>query len=167
MNNATLINQTSGKVEFWTPQPIIEAARETMGGIDLDPASCFEANLRVKADTFFDKSIDGLSREWFGRVWMNHPFGKDQNAKWINKLLAERLAGRITAACCITFASTSEKWFRPLLAWPQCYLYGRTNYFLPDGSRMMGCTKGSVVTYLGPDFYAFQRAFSAMGAVKV
>ena len=36
VNNATLINQTSGKVEYYTPADIVEAARRVMGSIDLD-----------------------------------------------------------------------------------------------------------------------------------
>lgn len=33
MDNAQLINQTSGDVEWYTPARIIEAARRCMGGI--------------------------------------------------------------------------------------------------------------------------------------
>jgi hypothetical protein len=167
MNNATLINQTSGKVEFWTPQPIIEAARETMGGIDLDPASCFEANQRVKAGAFCTEEDDGLSVEWFGNVFMNHPFSRDGNAKWINKLVSEYEAGNVNQACCITFASTSEQWFRPLLEQPQCFLSPRTNYITPDGKVFRGVTKGSVVTYFGHWVDHFRKAFSKLGVVKV
>ena len=39
----------SGKFEWYTPESIIELARETMGSIDLDPASCEAANRTVEA----------------------------------------------------------------------------------------------------------------------
>lgn len=75
--------------------------------------------------------------------------------------------GRTIAACCITFASTSEKWFRPLLAFPQCFIHGRTNYRLPDGTIKKGATKGSVVTYLGPEVQRFAAEFRTLGTVKI
>lgn len=167
MNNAQLINQTSGEVEYYTPQPIIEAARLTLGRIDLDPASSVVANARVRAAHIFTATKDGLRQEWFGRVWMNHPFGRTTNLPWIKKLTESYRQHHIEAACCITFACTSEKWFRPLMEFPQCFLSPRTNYILPDGSIKKGVTKGSVVTYFGADLEAFRRNFEHLGVVKV
>jgi hypothetical protein len=160
--SATLINQTSGNVEWYTPFEIVNAAREAMDGIDLDPASCVVANETVKATTIFTINDDGLSRDWRGRVWMNHPFGRN-NAKWVAKLVGEYESGRVEQACCITFASTSEKWFKPLLDYPQCYLHGRTRYIGGGDSP----PKGSVVTYLGPHLAEFWRNFSPLGTVKI
>lgn len=80
------INQTSGDVEYYTPPAIIAAAYLVLGTIDLDPASSATANERVKAVRIFTKADDGLQQEWHGKVWMNHPFGKKVNAKWIKKL---------------------------------------------------------------------------------
>lgn len=168
MTDAQLINQDSGQVEWYTPLDIIIAARHCMGGcIDLDPASSATANARINATRYFDKETDGLKQEWFGRVWLNHPYGRGVNHLWINKLVEEYEHERTIAACCITFASTSEKWFRPLLARPQCFLHGRTGFVKPDGTPMDGNTKGSVVTYFGDDTAQFARAFSPLGTVKV
>lgn len=166
MNSHQLINQTSGGVEYYTPLPIIEAARRTLGFIDLDPASSPIANARVKAGAFFSEADDGLSVNWFGRVWMNHPFGRVQNPKWIAKIEQEFKSGRVSAACCITYACTSEKWFQPLLRRPQCFISPRINYLLPDGSTLRGVTKGSVVTYYGYDVARFEREFESFGVVK-
>jgi len=161
------INQTSGDVEYYTPPAIIEAACLVMGTIDLDPASSVAANERVKAVRIFTEQDDGLNQEWHGRVWMNHPFGKKMNAKWIAKLGEEYRSGRVQEALCITYACTSEKWFQPLLLRPQCFLCPRTNYHLPDGSVKKGVTKGSVVSYFGSSLDSFSKAFAALGVVKV
>lgn len=90
MNNSRLINQTSGLVEYYTDPRIVEAAREVMGGIDLDPASCKYANDNfVKARCYYslrqeDDSacigVDGLSHHWFGKLFLNHPFSKGEKA---------------------------------------------------------------------------------------
>jgi len=162
-----LVNQDSGDTEYYTPGFIVEAARRVMGGIDLDPFSSAAAHVLVQAGKFFTKEEDGLSRAWFGRFWMNHPFGRAMNHLCIQKAECEFAMGNVTEGCCITFAATSEKWFAPLLRRPQCYLSPRTNYYLPDGSLKRGVTKGSVVTYFGTDVAAFAREFSPFGVVKV
>jgi len=168
MNNAQLINQTSGSVEYYTPSPIIEAARRTMGSISLDPASCHAANQPVKATRYFTIADNGLARDWIAdTLWMNHPFSRQYNAAWIRKLIHEHMSGRIQQACCITFASTSEAWFRPLFDFPQCYLSPRTNYIGTNGRPVRGVSKGSVVTYLGPNVDSFAREFSQLGNVMV
>ena len=73
----------------------------------------------------------------------------------------------MTASCCITFASTSERWFQPLFAYPLCFLHPRTNYLLPDGSPKRGVTKGSVVAYLGDNVGGFIEAFGPLGCVML
>jgi hypothetical protein len=159
------INADSGNFEYYTPANITLAARAVMGAIDLDPASSAVANLNVKAAKFYTDR--GLEQPWAGRVWMNHPFSKEHNADWIAKLVSEYESGNVTEACCICYASTSEKWFRPLLAYPQCFIHKRTNHLLPDGTVKKGCTKGSVVTYLGERVENFAAVFELIGTVKV
>lgn len=172
MRSAQLINQTSGNCEYRTPQEIVEAARRAMGGINLDPASSYAFNHHIKAEAFFGVQkngtfIDGLKEEWHGRIWLNHPFGRGGNPLWIGKLLEEWDNQRIEAACCITYACTSETWFKPLLLGAQCFLIPRTNFLLPDGSVKKGVTKGSVVTYFGKDIAAFVAAFASLGVIKI
>lgn len=168
-NNAQLINQSSGAVEWYTPRAIIEAARATMGGIDLDPASSRIANQVVQATKYFDECTDGLrpSLTWTGRVWLNHPFSRQENYFWIRKLIHHYQSGDIEQACCITFASTSEAWFTPLFAYPMCFLQPRTNYYLPSGKKATGVTKGSVVTYLGSNVNRFAAMFDKLGQIVI
>ena len=185
------LTQDSGEVEMYTPYFITLAAQRTMGGIDLDPASCQEANHIVHAKKFYTKEDNGFILPWSGRVWLNHPFGKGWtactdkcikstcvkkghmyedipgNEEWINKLLNEHTFGDVTESCNICFASTSEKWFQPLMYYPQCYLTPRTNYIKPGGKKTKQVLKGSVVTYIGPYIEAFYEHFNQHGTVTV
>lgn len=166
--NHQLINQDSGKFEYFTPPEIVEAARAVMGSIDLDPASTRKANRWIKAGTIYTLKQDGLKQNWFGNVWMNHPFSRKNNPIWINKLLHEYVNGAVSQAICITYASTSEAWFRDLMDFAQCFLYPRTNYCDEKGKKKRGVTKGSVVTYLGNDMKKFIKAFDGhFGTVKL
>lgn len=168
MDNGQLINQDSGNVEYYTPSWIIEAAREVMGSIDLDPASSAKANEVVKAKVFIPKEDNGLWWIWRGNIWMNHPFSKKENKTWIDKFIEEYHYERVKQACCITYASTSEKWFQPLMDYPQCYFSRRVNYIDGvTGNIKKGVTKGSVVTYLGPNIEKFYNVFSQYGKVMV
>lgn len=167
MNAAQLINQDSGIVEWYTPAYIVDAARQVMGHIDLDPASSPVANHTVGALRIYTAQDDGLALPWYGNVWMNHPFGKDSNRKWIAKLVAEYQSGRVQQACCITYASTSEGWFQPLYDYPICFVNGRVNYLKPDGTPGGGVSKGSCVTYFGTHVDSFVGIFGALGRVMV
>ncbi len=80
--------------EFYTPSHIIEIARACMGGIDLDPASCAIANETVKAARFYDTRQNGLKRPWFGRVWLNPPYGQFGPA-FVRRAVDEFKLGRI------------------------------------------------------------------------
>lgn len=157
----------SGVTEYYTPPVIIEAARRTMGVIDLDPASSLVANRVVRAGVYYDDLADGLVRDWYGKVWLNHPFTRGENHKWINKLIAAYLVGDVTEACCITWANIDTDWFKPLLAYPQCFPHGRIHYRQPDGTTKRSAPKGSIITYLGPNVEAFAREFNLIGTVKV
>jgi len=69
---------SSVSVEHFTPADIVERARRAMGGIDLDPASCVEANATVRARRIYTEAEDGLAHQgqWAMRVFLNPPGGK-------------------------------------------------------------------------------------------
>lgn len=124
--------------------------------------------LRNGAETSQQLSASlSMSEPLPARVFLNHPFSRAGNKLWIKKAVEEYAAGRAEQVCLITFASTSEQWFRPLLSFPNCFLQPRTNYLLPDGSIKRGVTKGSVVTYLGRNVRAFKDAFYGLGVIKI
>ncbi len=191
-----LINQFSGETEYYTPFDIVEAVHKTLGEIDLDPASSKKANKRIGAKCIYTEKDNGLKYNWYGRIFLNHPFGIAENICnpkltgkvcnkkicskrgwhaneemgnkiWIDKLIEEYILDNIKQFCNITFNASSEDWFQPLLQLPQCILHPRTNYELPNGKIKKGVTKGSVVTYGGKNVDKFYKAFKHLGTVKI
>src|SRR5216683_7000971 len=108
--------QPQGKSNEWyTPARYIEAAREVMGSIDLDPASCELANRTVKATRFYTQRENGLAQDWHGRVWLNPPYGKINNksliALFISKLVGEYESGNIEQAVLLCDCDPDTAWF--------------------------------------------------------
>lgn len=103
----TLAQHQSASNEHYTPIEIVDAARSVMGGIDLDPATTELVNRRVRASAFYTKELDGFSKAWRGRVFLNPPGGKTGNksnaALWWDKLVNEYVDGVVTEAIFIGF----------------------------------------------------------------
>lgn len=155
--------QQSLSNEHYTPAKYVEAARAVLGGIDLDPASCVEANATVQATEFYDASTDGLRRPWAGRIWLNPPYG-GLSGPFVAKLADDYAAGKVSAAVILVNAHcTDTTWFRPLWDGCLCFTDHRIN-FEGDKDRS-GSTHGSVFAYFGPDRAAFVDAFSQFGFV--
>lgn len=165
MTNTSTIIQDSGDTEYYTDPKFVIAARQVMGSIDLDPASSIEANEIVRATNIYTKNDDSINQVWRGNVWMNHPFSRDNNPLFINKIIEDYKNGHIKQACFITYASTSEKWFKRLYDYPICFLVPRANYFRMDGTKKSGVQKGSAVTYLGENKSKFCEIYSQYGEV--
>lgn len=165
---------TSSKSNEWyTPAEFLEAAREVMGGIDLDPASSAAANDVVKAARIFTEADDGLAHAWSGRVWLNPPYGRTEvdgkersaQAVWTERLVDEHAEGRVEQACCMVTAKTAEAWFQPLWDFPLCFIAGRVSFRPGSGQDESQNPQGQVVMYLGERTEAFERAFGGFGRI--
>lgn len=78
------IHQKKGVVssdEYYTPKHIIEA----LGHFDLDPATPSNPKWRT-ADIMYTKEDDGLSKEWFGRVFLNPPYSRPLVGQFMEKM---------------------------------------------------------------------------------
>lgn len=85
--NAKHLCQTDS---HYTPKVYLDAVREVLGGVDLDPASSETANETVQATNYFTEDQDGLSQRWYGNVFCNPPGGKRNNQS-LPKLFWQKL----------------------------------------------------------------------------
>jgi phage N-6-adenine-methyltransferase len=151
--------------EWFTPADYIEAAREVMTQIDLDPASCAAAQETVRAVTYYTKADDGLKQEWRGRIWLNPPYSQPAAAQFGAKLLAEVEAGRVTEAVMVQNASTDTSWFHALARRSTiCLTRGRINFNREDGGSSAN-RYGQVFFYFGKHERRFEKVFGAFGLV--
>lgn len=151
--------------EWYTPANYVELARKVLHQIDLDPASCAEAQRTVKAAEWFDRERDGLKQEWPGRVWLNPPYSMPLIKKFIAKLIDEHESGRTTAAVCLVNNATDTSWFQSLLTrYPACFAAGRISFDHP-GRESDANRQGQAFFYLGPDTKRFADAFGAVGTI--
>lgn len=122
--------------EWYTPGHVVELARDLMRKIDLDPASCEQANQVVQAEAFYTKKQNGLSLPWAGRVWLNPPYAKGDIDAFVNKLCWElSMHGDTVEACVLVNNATDTGWFHRLLKEPSfvglCLLRGRLRFWGP------------------------------------
>jgi len=172
-----LITQSKSN-EWYTPAPIIEAARTLMGGIDIDPASCEYANRVVQATQFFNAEMDGLSEPWLttdnapARVWLNPPYGRDEDSEsnqgvWSARLIEEVEAGHVREAVLLVNAVTDRTWFQPLWERPICfYGPGRIVFYNETVSKGQP-THGNALVYFGENVDQFVELFKGFGRIVV
>lgn len=127
--------------EFYTPVEIAHAARQTLGHIDLDPASCEIANTNIQAEHIFTIFDGGLSKPWFGRVLCNPPGGKisnnSQQAIWWDKLLTEYQSGRVSAAIFVAFNAEIIRLRQEVFDFPVCFPLQRQKFLKEVGGELV------------------------------
>jgi ParB family chromosome partitioning protein len=160
------VAHNSGNNEWYTPVEYIEAAREVLGGIDLDPASSDIANQTVQATHYFTAQVDGLAHEWSGRVWMNPPYSSDLIGQFISKLIQHYDAGKIEAAIVLVNNATETKWFQELAheSAAVCFPRGRVRFLDPNGQPGTPL-QGQALLYIGDNVEGFKDSFSQFGVV--
>jgi phage N-6-adenine-methyltransferase len=156
----------SDNPEWYTPPEYIEAARQVLGTIDVDPASNDIAQQVVRASTYYTAETDGLVQEWRGRAWLNPPYSKNLIAPFVRKLLDEYRDGNVPEAVLLTHARTDAGWFHEAAdaAAAICFTRGRISFRTRDGTGASP-TDGSVFFYLGPNLGRFAVVFGSFGLV--
>lgn len=152
MDSREMLHSSESK-EWYTPLEYIEMAREVMGSIDLDPASCNEAQTWILARRFFTIEDDGLTEPWNGNIFLNPPYGRNENHKsnqgvWTAKLLEEYGAFRVNQAILLVNATPDRQWFHELWQFPICFCYKRIRFLAPYGGKPKSPTHPNVFVYL-------------------
>jgi hypothetical protein len=161
--NHQLINQSLSP-EWYTPSEYVEAGRRVMGGFDIDPASCAQANETIRATTYYTKETNGLDKDWIGRCWLNPPYGA-LTPKFTARLEDQYQSGNVTEAIAVLSSnSLITAWFTPLWQYIICFPRRRINFENPDGMAA-SATHGTVFVYLGHQEQRFYNEFKEFGYI--
>ncbi len=159
------VTNNSGNNEWYTPAEYIDAARDVLGTIDLDPASSDEANQVVKATTYYTINDDGLQQEWCGKVWMNPPYGAGIIDKFISKLVYHVNEGDVSEAIVLVNNATETGWFGELASVASVVVFpqSRIRYWQPESGVRNTPLQGQAFIYIGNREDVFIDNFAQFG----
>lgn len=125
-----------------------------LGEFDLDPCACDPMPWKTAKTMWTEK---GLEKDWFGRVWLNPPYGKE-TALWLRKM-SEHQNG-----IALVFARTETDMFKKYVwycADSIMFMYGRPSFYHPDGRKAKGNSGGPMVliSYSKTDTNCLRRSF--------
>lgn len=124
--------------EWLTPPEILRA----LGKFDLDPCApivrpwdtaAIHYTRETKSLNFEggEHSIGGLTQRWFGRVWLNPPFGREAH-QWLNKLACHGNGIALIPARTETVMFYETVWGK---ADGVLFIKGRPHFHYADGRR--------------------------------
>lgn len=165
-----LVHLSSISDEWYTPADVAQSATAALGGhIDLDPASCFQANRIIGAKTYYTKEHSGLEpcHPWRGTIWLNPPYGRGDYsaAKFTSRLISEFKAKNVSAAItCLNVNSACSLWFDDIWTNASVHLVwrGRINFAGPTDISSSP-SKGTILSYFGSEEVRFLNVFGARG----
>jgi len=136
--------------EWYTPKHIFDKLGVKF---DLDPATSELANETVNAKNIYTVEDNGLEQSWFGKVWLNPPYGT-QTGHWLKKGLDECYDNN-TQIIALVFARTDVRWFHDYaIKYDQiCMIKGRIKFVRPETmtAQKKDSGSGSLLLSIGAD----------------
>lgn len=159
------VANNSGNDEWYTPVFYLDAAREVLGTIDVDPASCEAAQVFVKAEQYFTADEDGLAHEWHGNIWMNPPYSTGLVSQFIDAFMEEWESEHIKEAIVLVNNATETVWAQNAMASAiaVCFPKGRIKFCDATGKPANSPLQGQVFCYYGTNAAKFLDVFGAFG----
>lgn len=151
-NKPQTVHNSRVPKEWYTPAYIIEPIRNALGGkIELDPASCGEANEVVKAERFYTAEEDGLIHSWESlTLFVNPPFTGIRH--FADNLVSE--LSSIENAVWLSNNATETRWGQKILSHSKAVHFPLTRIRfsrpanIPTGPPQMAI-QGQMIVYFG------------------
>ncbi len=137
-----------------------------LGGFDLDPASCAEANETIRAARYFTANDDGMGQPWRGRIWLNPPYSDRDLIRWVTKLVESFDSGAVPEAVMLLPAYVETRMGQAALARCDavCFPARRVQFNRP-GLPATNPPAASMLCYFGARVDRFRAAYSGRGLV--
>lgn len=147
-------------VDWYTPSWIFESLNMRF---DLDPCHPEKRIPWIPASTIFTEKDDGLSKQWFGKVWLNPPYGK-HTPDWLKKMHNHR------NGVALVFARTDCAWFHDYVAKADAILFLKGRVKFVDGlgkTGGSGAGSGSMLVAWGNDAVQGLKNMKSVGKLWV
>jgi DNA N-6-adenine-methyltransferase (Dam) len=163
MNNDLMFSSADN--EHYTPIDLLFRVVNFYDGnmIDLDPCSNSKITPHTPSIHQFTIEDDGLSQDWFGKVFVNPPYGRSLS-DWAAKVVEEYESGRAEEIVFLVPSRTDTRWYKKLTAYPRCNIEGRLKFLNPK-NKGNAAPFPSVIFYLGKKNRRFADHFGTLGQV--
>lgn len=168
------VKHNTGKEDWYTPREILSVVDEYMGIITLDPMSSKEANREVEANHFYTKEDDGLTKPWFGNVWLNPPYNS-KTMEQVAKKIVESVQGDVDRLLLLSNNATETIWCQEILLNASAICFPKSRIRFVDGvtgKRQNSPIQGQIITlFLGKnvdhaeEVSRFMAIFAKLGVV--
>lgn len=146
-------SDAADKPEGWnsdkwaTPWPVLRDLEARFGKFDLDP--CCEPHT-AKAANFYTIDDDGLSKPWFGNVFVNPPYSNVR--PWCERAIKATSTSECDQAVMLVPCATDTAWFHEVI-WPHADLH-----FIRGRVRFLGWRGTGIKAPRAPSLVAVYRA---------
>ena len=106
MLNRGLFSSATG--EWETPQDVFDELDREFGGFDLDPCATPE---NAKCVNYYTKESDGLTQHWFGKVFVNPPYGR-YIVRWVRRASQAVATGEACLVVMLLPSRTDTAWWQ-------------------------------------------------------
>lgn len=165
MSQSMSVLTSQSSQEWYTPGHVILWVRDILGDIELDPASCEEANKTVQAKQIYTLATRGYHTRWVAdTLFLNPPFS--ETGKWVDKLTWRYIDGDVRQAIMLINSAPGYVWFESL--WRErtvCMLRERLKFTSSDGLVYGQAKKGQALVYFGQDDTKFAEVLEPYGRV--
>ena len=153
---------TGNRTDKWnTPKDFVADVVKFFGTIDLDPCSNSEGEPNVPALNYYTEKTNGLAHDWYGKVFMNHPYSNSK--EWVPYAVSQYELGHAKEMILLIKLDVSTKWWRSVSQ----YSWIAINKRLKFGDGKGAAPFQSAIIYLGKNLDRFNEVFGKYGTLYV
>ena len=153
---------TGNRKDTWnTPIEIVGDVVKFFGTVDLDPCCNDINNPNVPALNYYTEETNGLAHDWYGKVFMNHPYSNSK--EWVPYASLQYESGNADELVLLIKVDVSTQWWESISKYPWIAVNTRLKF----GSGKGAAPFQSGIIYLGDNLERFNSVFSKYGQLYI
>ena len=151
---------TGNRTDKWnTPIQFVADVVKFFGTIDLDPCCNDRNNPNVPALKYYTESDNGLAHDWYGIVFMNHPYSNSK--EWVPYAASQYESGNAEELVLLIKVDVSTRWWQSI----NKYSWIAVNSRMKFGNGKGAAPFQSGIIYLGKNLDRFNEVFGKYGTL--